>query len=172
MRLLRLICLGVTFGLVSVAMQMCLEADAGGKKADPKDKAAKKDKADSPKKDKADSPKKDKADSPKKDKADHKDTVKADHKDKAVKTDSASHKAPTPAAPAKGPTTDSSVDKASLTRIARGLAVLKAVTKVLQVADHDYGGHRVAAVRDVGAAENQLQSILGIQGPGLDGARH
>ena len=41
-----------------------------------------------------------------------------------------------------------------------GLHVLQFTKKMLEGANHDYGGHRVAAVKAVGAAEHQLKLAL------------
>ncbi len=38
--------------------------------------------------------------------------------------------------------------------------VLQATKKMLQSADHDYGGHRVTAIREINAAEQQLRLAL------------
>jgi hypothetical protein len=41
------------------------------------------------------------------------------------------------------------------------LHVLQATKKTLEAADHDYGGHRVKAIKAIGAAEQQLKLALG-----------
>jgi hypothetical protein len=41
------------------------------------------------------------------------------------------------------------------------LSVLQATKKTLEGADHDYGGHRVAAIKAIGAAQHQLHLALG-----------
>ena len=45
-------------------------------------------------------------------------------------------------------------------QLREGLHVLQATKKMLQGADHDYGGHRVAAVKVIDAAEHQLTLAL------------
>jgi hypothetical protein len=40
------------------------------------------------------------------------------------------------------------------------LHILHSVKKTLEMADHDYGGHRAAAVRDISAAAHQLKLAL------------
>lgn len=42
----------------------------------------------------------------------------------------------------------------------QGLHVLQFTKKMLESANHDYGGHRVAAIKAVGAAEHQLKLAL------------
>ncbi len=51
------------------------------------------------------------------------------------------------------------------------LPVLQAVRAILERADHDYGGHRVDAVRDVGKAHNSLERALDMNGPKDSSAR-
>jgi len=48
----------------------------------------------------------------------------------------------------------------SNTQLREGLQVLKATKAMLQKADHDYGGHRVAAIKAIDAAEHQLKLAL------------
>jgi len=48
-------------------------------------------------------------------------------------------------------------------QLAQSLAALKATKATLQNANHDYGGHRAAAVKAIGAAEHQLQQALGFK---------
>jgi hypothetical protein len=46
-----------------------------------------------------------------------------------------------------------------------GLQMLHATKLTLEGADHDYGGHRAAAVKAIGAAEHQLRKALHAHGP-------
>jgi hypothetical protein len=55
-------------------------------------------------------------------------------------------------------------------QLREGLQVLQATKKMLQGADHDYGGHRVAAIKAIGAAERQLKLALGSQNKGKNAA--
>jgi hypothetical protein len=48
-------------------------------------------------------------------------------------------------------------------------ALLQSIKLTLEAADHDYGGHRAAAVHDIGAAEHQLHQALA---HGRHGAGH
>jgi hypothetical protein len=50
--------------------------------------------------------------------------------------------------------------KLSNHQLHEAIHVLKSVKLTLEQADHDYGGHRAAAVRDVSAAEKQLKLAL------------
>jgi hypothetical protein len=50
--------------------------------------------------------------------------------------------------------------QASHQQLVQALHELHAVHKVLEEADHDYGGHRADAVRDVHAAAEQLKEAL------------
>jgi hypothetical protein len=65
--------------------------------------------------------------------------------------------------------------KVSNAQLHEALRVLQATKKMLEGADHDYGGHRVAAVKAIGAAERQLRLALGTQTnhkkPGGQGTR-
>lgn len=54
----------------------------------------------------------------------------------------------------------------SNTQLREGLQVLQVTKKMLEGADHDYGGHRAASVRAVGAAERQLRLALNWQHKG------
>jgi hypothetical protein len=45
-------------------------------------------------------------------------------------------------------------------QLAEALHVLRATNRTLEVADHDYGGHRADAVKAIGAAEHQLKLAL------------
>lgn len=45
-------------------------------------------------------------------------------------------------------------------QLREGLYVLQSTKKMLESADHDYGGHRVAAIGAVGAAQRQLTLAL------------
>ena len=44
--------------------------------------------------------------------------------------------------------------------LAQAIHMLQSIKKTLEGADHDYGGHRAAAVRDIGQAEKQLREAL------------
>ena len=50
--------------------------------------------------------------------------------------------------------------RVSNAQLHEALHVLQVTKKTLEGADHDYGGHRVAAVRDIGAAIQQLKTAL------------
>lgn len=50
--------------------------------------------------------------------------------------------------------------KVSNAQLREGIHVLQATKQMLEKADHDYGGHRVAAVKAIGAAEHQLRLAL------------
>ena len=50
--------------------------------------------------------------------------------------------------------------KLSNAQLREGLHVLQATKKMLQGADHDYGGHRVKSIKAIDAAEHQLQLAL------------
>lgn len=65
---------------------------------------------------------------------------------------------PALAGPGKGSKGKS--EKAAKVQLREGLSVLQATKKMLQSADHDYGGHRAAAVKAIDAAENQLSLVL------------
>ncbi len=45
-------------------------------------------------------------------------------------------------------------------QLAEAIAVLEKTATFLEKADHDYGGHRAAAVRDLGIAVRQLKLAL------------
>lgn len=49
---------------------------------------------------------------------------------------------------------------ASHQQLAVALHNLQSIKLTLERADHDYGGHRAAAVRDIGAAERQLREAM------------
>jgi hypothetical protein len=51
-------------------------------------------------------------------------------------------------------------------QLREGLTTLQATKKMLQSADHDYGGHRVAAIKAIDAAEHQLRLALKSQHKG------
>jgi hypothetical protein len=71
---------------------------------------------------------------------------------------------PAEAAPGQGKKREpQSVSNAQLRE---GLNVLQATKKMLQGADHDYGGHRVAAIKAIDAAEHQLRLALRSQHKG------
>lgn len=50
--------------------------------------------------------------------------------------------------------------RVSNAQLREGVHVLQATKKMLQSADHDYGGHRVAAIKAIGAAEHHLTLAL------------
>jgi hypothetical protein len=50
--------------------------------------------------------------------------------------------------------------KISDAHLVQAIEALQSVKVTLEKADHDYGGHRAAAVRDIGAAEHQLKLAL------------
>ena len=54
--------------------------------------------------------------------------------------------------------------KLSNTQLHEALHVLQATKLTLEGADHDYGGHRVEAVRAIGAVQRQLKLALETQG--------
>jgi hypothetical protein len=56
--------------------------------------------------------------------------------------------------------------KLSNAQLREAVAVLQATKKMLQSADHDYGGHRVDAIRDIDSAERQLSLALRSQHKG------
>ncbi len=45
-------------------------------------------------------------------------------------------------------------------QLAEAIPILLKTMTMLEKADHDYGGHRAAAVRDLGAAVQQLKTAL------------
>ena len=49
---------------------------------------------------------------------------------------------------------------ASNKQLRQAIGVLRSAKLTLEMADHDYGGHRVAAVRDIKAAMHQLRLAL------------
>ena len=49
---------------------------------------------------------------------------------------------------------------ASNKQLRQAIGVLRSAKLTLEMADHDYGGHRVAAVRDIKAATKQLRLAL------------
>ena len=51
-------------------------------------------------------------------------------------------------------------------QLMQALTVLHSTKVVLEGADHDYGGHRAAAVKAIGAAQHQLRLALGLKAPG------
>ena len=81
-----------------------------------------------------------------------------------------------------GPKKPHEPQKQSNQQLRQALHVLHSVKKTLEAADHDYGGHRAAAVHDVSAAAKQLRLVLnhgkrpgsGKPGrkPGQTGAKH
>jgi hypothetical protein len=56
--------------------------------------------------------------------------------------------------------------KESNEQLREALQVLRVTKKTLEGADHDYGGHRVEAIKDIGAAEHQLRLALHHAHPG------
>jgi hypothetical protein len=50
--------------------------------------------------------------------------------------------------------------KVSNMELVQALQTLQSIKKTLEGADHDYGGHRADAVRDIGKAEKQLRQAL------------
>jgi len=50
--------------------------------------------------------------------------------------------------------------KASNHQMAEAIHLLKSIKLTLEGADHDYGGHRAQAVKDIGQAEKQLHEAL------------
>jgi hypothetical protein len=50
--------------------------------------------------------------------------------------------------------------KVSNHQLSEAIHILNSVKKTLESADHDYGGHRAAAVKDIGQAEKQLREAL------------
>ena len=72
----------------------------------------------------------------------------------------------------KGPKKPREPQQQSNQQLRQALHVLHSVKKTLQAANHDYGGHRVAAVRDVSAAAHQLRLALHHKKrPGKPGAK-
>jgi hypothetical protein len=57
-------------------------------------------------------------------------------------------------------------DKAAKAQLHEGLSILQTTKKMLQSADHDYGGHRMAAVKAIDAAESQLTLAIKSQHKG------
>ncbi len=68
---------------------------------------------------------------------------------------------PVDAAPTKP--RKSEPQKVSNAQLREGLRVLHATKQTLEAANHDYGGHRVVAVKAIGAAQHQLRLALGMQ---------
>lgn len=60
----------------------------------------------------------------------------------------------------KGPKRQPQPQQQSNLQLRQALHVLHSARKTLQAADHDYGGHRAAAVRDINAAAHQLHLAL------------
>jgi len=50
--------------------------------------------------------------------------------------------------------------KQSNMQLVQAIHMLQSIKKTLEGADHDYGGHRADAVRDIGKAEKQLREAL------------
>ena len=70
---------------------------------------------------------------------------------------------PAEAAPAKPKREPQRVSNAQLRE---AIHVLQVTKRTLEGADHDYGGHRVDAIKAIGAAEHQLRLALGSQNKG------
>jgi hypothetical protein len=58
------------------------------------------------------------------------------------------------------PAGNSEPQKISDMQLAEAIPILKATTRMLQKADHDYGGHRADAVRDLEGAIKELETAL------------
>jgi hypothetical protein len=56
--------------------------------------------------------------------------------------------------------------RVSNAQLREAIHVLQATKKTLEGADHDYGGHRVDAIKAINAAEHQLRLALGSQHKG------
>jgi hypothetical protein len=62
--------------------------------------------------------------------------------------------------------------RVSNAQLHEALHVLQVTKKTLQGADHDYGGHRVEAIKAIGASEHQLKLALQTQAkPGKPGGK-
>ena len=61
--------------------------------------------------------------------------------------------------------------KTSDQQLVQAYRILRSINKTLIMGDHDYGGHRAKAVRDVGKAEKQLQKALEFQGKKAPGGK-
>ncbi len=83
-------------------------------------------------------------------------TAPKQNKQKAAKT----HASPRNAASKRMP----EPQKKSNAQLAGALRALKASHAMLAKGDHDYGGHRKNAERDVGKAEKSLDAALGLKG--------
>lgn len=68
--------------------------------------------------------------------------------------------ATTPASARQGKGAQREPQRLSNAQLREGLHVLQATKKMLQGADHDYGGHRVASIKAINAAEHQLSLAL------------
>jgi hypothetical protein len=79
------------------------------------------------------------------------------HKDKPAGATAA---APKPASGAGKPAGNSEPQNVSDMQLADAIPILKATMAMLQKADHDYGGHRADAVRDLETAVKQLEKAL------------
>src|SRR5271170_3583184 len=60
----------------------------------------------------------------------------------------------------------------SNTQLIEAVQVLRSIKRSLEAADHDYGGHRAAAVRDIGAADHQLFEALNYVPQGKAAPQH
>lgn len=56
--------------------------------------------------------------------------------------------------------------RVSNVQLREAIVVLQRTKLTLESADHDYGGHRAAAVKDIGAAQHQLKLALGTRHKG------
>ena len=79
------------------------------------------------------------------------------------------------ASAAPNPPQQPEAQKLSNAQLVQGLRVLRATKALLEGADHDYGGHRVDAIKAIGAAHHQLRLALESQQkgkkPGAPGAK-
>jgi len=74
---------------------------------------------------------------------------------------------------AAAPATGNLINQAqSDQQLTLAIFMLQSVRRTLDAADHDYGGHRAAAVRLVVAAEHQLTRALGVRMPGPGAVPH
>ena len=65
-----------------------------------------------------------------------------------------------PGRPGKGGGKQPEPQNISNLQLAEAIPILQRTRTLLEKADHDYGGHRAAAVRDLGAAVHQLKLAL------------
>lgn len=64
------------------------------------------------------------------------------------------------AAEKRGLKSESEPQALSNQQLAESIHLLQSIKKTLEMADHDYGGHRADAVHDIGIAERQLKRAL------------